>query len=337
MSQHFQTWVDGHLAVRHRAYETRGSITLDSGARWPRTTGNDVIATAAVVDPVIRQYGTPGILRRWRAVCADIASDGVAAASDTFPGNRDFWATFEAVAVFLDDVVAPSPKDSLWSALLVELGTRRNVGPSGDGPIARFDNIKTYDDLYQAQITFLREKRGADKLDPPSGFSGTARLIPRTTNADVLQLATYWTNQLGAVRHTLNHDSVVAEWQVALKDVDAFAKPGAPGDVYPKNNELWRVMWHVAVQVAVSDEALTPWDMTVDSVKDSVLHLPDTISDVASKGAALVEGAAHAAGKIANEAGQGLFSGLGAPVLIGAGLIGLFLVSRGRDPQAKEA
>ena len=337
MTQPIHSWIDGLLAVRHRAYEIRGSITLDTGARWPRTTGNDVIAIAAIVDPVVRSYGTPGILRRWRATCADIACDALRAAHDTYSRNHDFWTTFEAVAVFLDDVAAPSPAAALWRALLAELSTRRNVGPSADGPIAHFDNIKTFDELYQAQLKFLQGKRGADTLDPPAGFSGGVRLIPRTTNADVLQLATYWTNQLGAVRHTLGHDSVLAKWRAALADVDALAKPGRPAAVYPKNNELWREMWHVAVQVAVSDEAPTRWDMVVDSVKDSVVHLPATISEVAGKGAELVEGAAHAVGEVASEVGRGLFSGVGAPVLIGAGLIGLYMVSRGRAHDAKGA
>ena len=40
---------------------------------------------------------------------------------------------------------------------------------------------------------------------------------------------------------------------------------------------------------------------------------------------------AHAVGKVANDAGKGLFAGFGTPLLIGAGLIGLFLITRSRD------
>ena len=72
------------------------------------------------------------------------------------------------------------------------------------------------------------------------------------------------------------------------------------------------------------------WDMVVSSITDSVKHLPDALATAASKSVELLEGAAHAVGKVANEAGKGLFAGLGAPVLIGAGLIGLFLISRNR-------
>ena len=34
-------------------------------------------------------------------------------------------------------------------------------------------------------------------------------------------------------------------------DVDKLAKTGKPEDGYARNNEFWRTMWHVALQVAV--------------------------------------------------------------------------------------
>lgn len=53
-----------------------------------------------------------------------------------------------------------------------------------------------------------------------------------------------------------------------------------------------------------------------------------TLAIAGSKAVNFVASAAHAVGKVANEAGKGLFSGFGTPLLIGAGLIGLLLVSR---------
>ena len=331
MSQHIHSWVDGHLAIRERAYQIRGFVEIDSGARWPRTTGADVIAIAALVDPAIKKHGTPGVLRRWMATLADLQRDALPAAQDTYPENRTFWASLESTVIYLDDVAVAPPSTALWDALLAELSTRRNIGPTTDGPIAHFDNIKTYDDLYNAQLRFLKEKRGTDARDQPPGFSGGKRDIPRTTNADVLQLATYWSNELAKVKHVFGHDGVVARWAPVVADVDKLAKPGKPDAVYAKNNEFWREMQEVAIQIAVADEAPNKWDMVVDSVKDSVKHLPETLTGAASKGADLIESAAHAVGKVANEAGKGLFAGLGAPVLIGAGLIGLFLITRNRS------
>jgi len=206
MSSHIHTWTDGHLAVRERAYEGRGFVEINSethaAARWPRTTGADVIAIAAVLDPAVRANGTPGLLRRWRATLADLQREALPAARDTYSENRAFWSTFESVANFLDDVAVSPPSPAIWDALIDHVGEvveLRNIGPSQDGPIAHFDNIKTYDDLYNAQLKFLKQKRGTDPRDQPAGFSGGNRDIPRTTNADVLQLATYWASALADV------------------------------------------------------------------------------------------------------------------------------------------
>ena len=147
MSSDIRSWIDGHLALRQRAYETRGGIELDDGSHWPRTTGADVIAIAALVDPWIRGNGTPGIQRRWHAALEDLERDALSAPHDTYRTNRAFWSTLETVVVFLDDVGIAPPDPPLWEAMLGELSAYRNAGPSGDGPIAHFDNIKTYDDL----------------------------------------------------------------------------------------------------------------------------------------------------------------------------------------------
>lgn len=331
------TWTDGYLATRYRAFEARGFIELDSGERWPRTTGEDVIAIAAMFDRAIKTNGTPRVLSRWHAALADIEADAVQSPHKTYFANRTFWSTLEGAAVFLDDVAVTAPGEALWNALLAAIGSHavRNVGPSGDGPFKHFENVKTFDDLYIEQLKYLRDLRGFDKLQPPTGMGGGERPIPRTTNADVIALADYWSKQLGSVKHVMGHDAVVKAWQGVLADVEQLARKGDPSAVYPKNNEFWRTLSSTAVQVAVADEAPTKWDLAKDAIKDSVTHLPENIEHAASKGVDLVASAAHAVGKVANEAGKGLFQGFGTPLLIGAGLLGLFLVSRNHE--AKEA
>ena len=64
--------------------------------------------------------------------------------------------------------------------------------------------------------------------------------------------------------------------------------------------------------------------------------MPETLEHVAHKGVDLVAGAAHAAGHIVNEAGKGLFGGLGTPLLIGGGLLGVFLLARSRGRHGGE-
>lgn len=339
MSSHIHSWIDGYVAVRMRAYEARGAIELDTGARWPRTTGSDVIAIAAIFDGAIRTRGTPGVLRRWRATLEDLEADALAAAHATYPSNRSFWSSLEVVAVFLDDVVVTPPAPAVWDALLAQVGDRpRNAGPSGDGPFAHFDSVKTFDDLFNAQLVYLRDKRGADTLAQPSGYSGGDKLIPRTTNADVIALADYWTAQLVRVKHVAERDAIEARWRLATADVDKFARAGKPGDAYAKNNEFWRTLQQTAIHVAVADEAPSKADLAIASLETSLAHLPQTVGAAASKGADFVADVAHAAGKVVNEASKGLLAGLGKPFLYGAaGIVGLYFLTRGRHHETSEA
>jgi hypothetical protein len=335
MNTSIHSWTDGVVALRERSEETRGTIELDSGARWPRTTGDDVIAIAAMFDPAIREHGSPGIVRRWEATLADLERAALMTPRETYPENRSFWDGVEMMAVFLDDLDIEVPEATWWSALLDQVGAPlRNAGPHGDGPFGHFVNIKTYDDLYLAEYKHLREKRGADALPPPPGVSGFAKPIPRTTNADVIELATYWGTQLGAVKHVMGHDSTEARWKTALADVEKLAKSGKSDAVYTKNNEFWRVLADTVIYIAAADEAPTTFDNVVGSVKDSITHLPENLQHAAGKGIDFVASAAEAVGRVANSAGKGLFAGLGAPVLVGAGLIGLFLITRSRSHEA---
>src|SRR5450432_4114189 len=98
MSANVDTWTDGYLALRGRAFETRGSIELDSGARWPRTTGEDVIVIAALFDRTLRVHGTPGILRRLHATLADLEHDALVALHATYRGNSAFWSSLETAS-----------------------------------------------------------------------------------------------------------------------------------------------------------------------------------------------------------------------------------------------
>jgi hypothetical protein len=340
MSQHIHSWIDGHLALRTRAYEMRGFCEAE-GVRWPRTSGADVIAIAAIIDPAIKRHGTPGVVRRWRQRLTDLEHDALPVPHATFEKNRPFWATLEAAAVFLDDVAVRPPEPEVWDALLATFHTVRNSGPKGDGPFKHFDNIQTYHDLYEAQIKHLIETRGADELEAPPlddnsyGTSGIKKKIPRATNLDVLALAGYWGTALDDVKEVFGREGIERRWNRAMQDVVKLAMHADPTKPYPKNNQFFRELFETAVHVSVADEAPSKWDMAVDSVKHSVQKLPQTIKGAAGKAADFVGGAAHAAGKVLNEAGRGLFSGLGAPILIGAGLLGVFIIAR-RPKDAEE-
>ena len=330
MPERIHSWVDGYIAARRRAVETCGAAD-EATNRWPRTTGADAIAIASLLDPAIRAHGTPGVARRWFATLNDLQGHAIHWPHETYAENRLFWSSFESAAIFLDDVAAMPPEPEIWDALLAQLGAvshGRNAVQPELGPFARFEGAKTYDELWLAQRTYLADKRGSDVVSPPTGFGVTPSAVPRTTNADVMQLATYWSERLASTKHEMGHDGVVAMWQDALADVDKLAKPGMPDYVYAKNTAFWASSWKVAVQVAVSEGVPSTWDMVVSSVRASLPSLPENLGKAASVGVSVVADAAQAVGTVVNEAGKGLFKGLSTPLLIGAGLLGAFVLAR---------
>jgi len=227
-----RTWIDGYLAIREHALRVRGSIALDSGAGWPRTTGADVIAIIALFDTAVATHGTYGIVHRWAAVREDARLEALSAPSDTYVENRSFWSVLETVAVFLDDGSISPPPPRLWEALVAQIGSaHRNVGPVGDGPFGHFDGVKTYDDLYLAQYKHLRELRGSDTVKAPTGSTGFEKPIPRSTNSDVVQLAAYWSDRLASVKHVMGYEGVAARWKPIAHDVEIIAKSGKPDAV----------------------------------------------------------------------------------------------------------
>ena len=350
------SWNDAYVVLKHRAEEVRGFIELTPGTpereRWPRTTGADVVAIASLVDQHVRRmrssHGVQGVYRRWRACLGDIERYALAMPGDTFPENRVFWRCLAALFIHLASIQAPLPDPQTWAVLLGELGEAlaiRNVGPKGRQPIKQFD-VKTFSDLYNEQYKFLRDTRGYDELEPEPyvedsyGRSGIKHKIPRTTNADVIMLADYWTKQLDDVKEITGHAGTVRRWNAALADVRQHAIYGSTTAVYPKNNAFWRELSHTAIHVSVADEARSKWDLAVDSLKDSIKKLPDRLATgagtIASGAAAVAGDIAHGAGSIVNRAGQGMFSGFGVPLLVGGGLLGVFLIARSRRRDKEE-
>jgi len=342
------SWLRAYFALRERTLETRGFtevITEDEEVvSTPRSAGTDVIAIAAVIDPHVRalplEFGALTVTNRWRELVRDLEDLALAAPNTEYPENESFWDTLSQVCVYLHSQAAPMPTPFEWDALIFDLGSAlRNAGPKTDGPFKHFD-VSSFDELYSAQFNYLREQRGADDKEPEPGMVGFKRPIPRSTNADVIALADYWTKQLNSVKKVFGHDGVAQRWKLALADVDALARKGTPSAIYAKNNAFWRQMSELAIQVSVADEAPTKSDMLADSVKDSVVHLPQNLisgaKSVASEVEDIVGSAAHAIGSIASSAGKGLFAGFGTPLLVGAGLVGLFLITRAGHHETNE-
>ena len=345
MSNLIHNWTDAYLVLKDRAEEVRGFIELHPGTgeleRWPRTTGADVVAIAALVDSEVRALRMAlGLMRRWEACLGDIERYALASPGEPYRENRALWRCLARVSVHLDSVDAPLPDPHMWSVLLDELGlvlALRN-GPKGDGPFKPFADATRFADLYIAQYKHLLDTRGSDERDiepapspfGPYGMRYGSMSIPRTTNADVVALVDYWNRQLADAKQITGRDGVERGWKAALIDVDAIARKGDQKALYVKNNAFWRELKETALHVDVAEGTPSKWDLAIDSVTDSIKKLPDRLASGASKAADVAGDIARGAGKIANQAGQGLFAGLGVPLLLGGGVLGAYLIARSR-------
>ncbi len=104
-----------------------------------------------------------------------------------------------------------------------------------------FEDVTTYNDLYNAQWRYLNDRCGADTRPPPADGEGSSFPIPRTTNADALGLAKYWMTVVMAAEVMPSQDFLRT-----VDDVQRLTTGATPSDVYSQNNELWRALKQVA-------------------------------------------------------------------------------------------
>ena len=262
-------------AVRHRGIltsvaELPGPVHDSRIPGWPRTRGADVLAIAAVIDPVLRaippQLGGHSIDRRWRGCASDLATFALEQPHHEYTQNHAFWETLSAVAAYLATIDEPLPED-MWRALFTDIaGPRhqRNASLIHDDYLGLKAN--GYDHLWQAQKDALARLRSADIHEPIGDMRGAHMAIPRTTLTDVLHLAGFWTDALARVEHkslaaspaavaALGLGGVKRRWQTAVAEVNAFAEFGDPEASYPENHAFWRTAGSLATALAVLDEA----------------------------------------------------------------------------------
>ncbi len=286
-----QAWDDAyHQLWRHAAHhrglrEAIGELpdpTLSQSLhQWPRTCGADVVAIAAVIDPVLRaaplETGGHGVARKWRRCTHELADAALCEPGREYRHNRAFWSALASIAAYLASVDQPVPED-MWQALLTKVATsefapRHSIIVDGTLHLTAY----SYDELWQAQKRELAKLRDADVRDPGPDVRGSRMAVPRTSNADVLQLAAFWTDTLAEVEHrrramgpqalhAAGLDGEISRWRAVLDDVDTYATTGAPSAMYPKNEAFWRGTASVSITVSVLDESPPPFGMRLGPI-----------------------------------------------------------------------
>jgi hypothetical protein len=336
------TWNDIYHQLWIQAAQSRGTNTsvgeLPSSTRystipeWPRTTGADAIAIASLIDPILSALplrpGGYGITRLWQSTVIDLESLAFSRPATEYVHNRSLWSTLLAVVAHLDTMNAPLPREDAWEALLATLWGPSVAYRNANRPTARILTEPTFERMWNTQRAEFVKARGFDLRDAPPDEVGGAIEVPRTTNADVLRLAAYWGRAIvqlkvkvmvGAFPMPGGFEGEQARWQAANADVDTYANSGKPDDVYPKNHEFWRAIRSFSIALGALGEAPSPYEL-VDTPKPEPSDLPSRIADIAGT-------VANAISNIAHDAGAGLASGLGKPLLIGGGVVlGLILL-----------
>ncbi|HEU4733446.1 MAG TPA: hypothetical protein VFT22_36385 [Kofleriaceae bacterium] len=253
--------------------------------QWPRTSGSDVVAIAAVIDSVLRamprESGGHGVERRWRRCMSDLYDAALRDPRREYPHNRDFWSALTSVVAYLVSIDAPVP-EATWQTLLAELGLH---APSHAGLPAEEPHLelmaRRYDELWRAQKNAMAERRGADLLPEHSLPRDGQMVVPRTTNADVLQLGMYWYNALARVYlarramgpagirrlESAGVDGALRRVLDLFADLDRYAVGQDPDATYPGNEDFWRATASLAVTLAAV-EAAPPLESEMDARLD---------------------------------------------------------------------
>jgi hypothetical protein len=120
-------------------------------------------------------------------------------------------------------------------------GPHRNAAAGDTGATLDFPAAKTWDDAARMQRDAFSTLRGEDRV--------TGRLIdrvPRTTFADVRQLAAYWSNSLAKVgEHSLadiSYKHVLKRWKDAVAEVEQIPPTADPASVYEHNTDFWEAL-----------------------------------------------------------------------------------------------
>ncbi len=268
-----------HRGLREAIGELPGHTLSQRVRQWPRTCGADAVAIAAVIEPVLRaaplETGGHGVERTWRRCTRALADTALREPTHEYRHNREFWSALASIAAYLASIDEPVP-EAMWQGLLTEVAAlehapRNSIIVDDALHLAAY----SYDELWQAQKRELAELRGGDEREPGPDVQGSRMAVPRTSNADVLQLAAFWTDALAQVEHTRRAmgphgpqalhaaglDGEIRRWRAVLDDVDAYATAGAPAATYAKNEAFWRGTASVSITVSVLDEAPPPFEM----------------------------------------------------------------------------
>ncbi len=149
---------------------------------------------------------------------------------------------------------------------------------------------------------------------------------PRTTCADVAQLATFWTREIA--RAPQNYDDLVPgsqrrRWTAAAAAVSRHCA-GTPEAVYPENRAFWKAMRGAAISIDVERDNVprSRFDEVIGTFADAVIAVGSGLADAAGWTGDRLVGAAKTVGEGAGNLLGGFLDAVGfKTLLVGAGIV----------------
>jgi hypothetical protein len=291
---------------------------------YPRTTCADVARLTALCRLHLAQHA-PEALARWERVADDADRSGAGLdESAEFPRNRAYWRALRAITM---ETVPARPRNEIdaanaWRTVEV-IDDRGTLRVKAENVVAT--DVKT------ALYFHFGERRGWEtttvQLKQRDGSIRTEqRRHPKTTCADVAQLAAFWTREIA--RAPQNYGDMVPgaqrkRWSAAASAVTRHCT-GTPDTVYPENRAFWKAMSGAAVSIDVERDNVprSKLDAVIGTFSDVVSAVGSGLGDAASwTGDQLVD-AAGAVGKGAGNLLGGFLDAVGfKTLLIGAGVV----------------
>jgi len=144
------------------------------------------------------------------------------------------------------------------------------------------------------------------------------KVVPRTTNADVLQLAAMWSRELAKVSPRDSHDrSDHGRWGACMDTVKRTADPRRPDAVFTGNEEFWqKCSRRLAIYLMARKAVPSRWKLLKDSVVETIAGVPGTLGKATRTAGGLVTDAAGGVANIVSKPAQAALAVVGAAILL---------------------
>ena len=162
----------------------------------------------------------------------------------------------------------------------------RNAPPEPKAIIAKEkDAVRRWISLKKRYI----KARGAS-------VGGNNKMVPHTTNADVKQLATLWSNEVKKVKPRSDDErSEHKRWQACVDKVAKLADTSKPDERYSDNEHFWqRCTSRLAIYLESRKVVPSEWELFKEAFVESLAEVPGTIGNAGLATANVVGGAAKA-------------------------------------------